>query len=339
MSAYRYGLYAALKCSMPPDDQDVACAEALAAWLREQPIAPRTRTALLRNLELVTGERVGEGKEAQLRGLDPEAFLAQLHASDGGLIAGVSGLGARGSAALREALPLPAPEAPRRRRSARAQGQPVEKAPAPEPAAPQPAAPTTQISRGWSRRTICSLSGAGSIRRGAGRRSGSSLSCSLRDGIVALRSERSHTIEQEKHEHPHRCWWGCELWRSREGSNPDASTSPSFSRRVAVHSAGGSIAVWWARPESNWLPVGYEPIARPLSFWPEGVDEGDGDTPVLSAAGSPPACAAAAPAAPASRPSPSAAAGRPPPECRRGRSRSGAWSAAAARHPAARRSR
>lgn len=121
---------------MTSDDQDVARAEALAAWLREQPIAMRTRTALLRDLQLVTGERAGEGEGAQLRGLDPDAFLAQLHTSDGGLIAGVSGLGGRGLVALREALAPAAPAAPGRRRGARAQAQPAAAAPATEAPAP-----------------------------------------------------------------------------------------------------------------------------------------------------------------------------------------------------------
>ena len=121
------------------DDQDIARAEALATWLREQPIAPRTRTALLRDLDLVTGERTAEGEEAQLRGLDPEAFLAQLHTSDGGLVAGVAGLGARGLAALREVFPSSTPAEPKRRRRARTA------APAPAAQAEQatPPAPPT----------------------------------------------------------------------------------------------------------------------------------------------------------------------------------------------------
>lgn len=125
---------------MTSDNEDVARAEVLAAWLREQPIASRTRTALLRDLDLVTSERTAEEEEAQLRGLDPDAFLAQFHTTDGGLIASVAGLGGRGLVALRGVLVPAAPAAPRRRRGARAQAQPAEKAPAPEPAAPQPAA-------------------------------------------------------------------------------------------------------------------------------------------------------------------------------------------------------
>jgi hypothetical protein len=75
------------------------------AWLRQQPIARRIRTALLRDLQRITGERADALAESRLRGLDPHTFVIQLHLPDGGAIASVTGIGDKALAALRRAFP------------------------------------------------------------------------------------------------------------------------------------------------------------------------------------------------------------------------------------------
>jgi|GEM_PF-1446479 len=94
------------------DDQDVARAEALAAWLRAQPIGRAARAALLRDLALLAEAPASDGRPARLRGLDPAAFVAQLHRPDGGAVAAVPGIGPLRLAKLRRALPPAAAPAP-----------------------------------------------------------------------------------------------------------------------------------------------------------------------------------------------------------------------------------
>lgn len=107
---------------MPTTDEspDSARASALAAWLREQPIAVRTRAALLRDLDRVGAGPDGGTATSQLVGLDHAAFTLQLHKRGGGCIAHVPGIGARALAGLRRAIPLPAHSQPSRRTEAEA---------------------------------------------------------------------------------------------------------------------------------------------------------------------------------------------------------------------------
>jgi hypothetical protein len=124
---------------VPTTDEstDSARAAALAAWIRDQPIARRTRAALLRDLDRAGAERDGEAGESQLASLDPEAFVAQLHTPDGGPIARVRGIGARALSGLRRALPLRAPSQPDTRAEADAPAAAAPPAPVvpPDPAA------------------------------------------------------------------------------------------------------------------------------------------------------------------------------------------------------------
>ncbi len=87
----------------PEDSTDPARAAALAAWLSEQPIPGRARTALLRDLQWASDGSASEG-ESQLRGLDREGFVAQLHSPDGGAVAAVAGIGPKTLADLRRAI-------------------------------------------------------------------------------------------------------------------------------------------------------------------------------------------------------------------------------------------
>ncbi len=85
------------------DRSDAARAAALAAWIRQLAIGRRIRSALLRDLRLVTDSSAAE--ESQLRGLDPASFVSQLHDADGGAVARVKGIGDASLAALRRAIP------------------------------------------------------------------------------------------------------------------------------------------------------------------------------------------------------------------------------------------
>ena len=110
------------------ENPDVARAQELIAWLRKQSISRRSRAALLSDLQIVTGERPADGREARLRGLDPAGFVEQLHAPGGGVLASVPGVGEATIAALRGRIPA-------RREPKQAAPEPSE-APGPEKAAP-----------------------------------------------------------------------------------------------------------------------------------------------------------------------------------------------------------
>lgn len=121
---------------------EVARAAALAAWLREQPIARRICNTLLRDLQRVAGENTAEDQPARLHGLDREEFVNQLHQPDGGAIGAIPGIGAKTLAALRQALPAPQ-RSPAPNVDQQESAKPVEKSAMPAPAGPPAAASET----------------------------------------------------------------------------------------------------------------------------------------------------------------------------------------------------
>jgi hypothetical protein len=91
-----------------PHSSNTDCAQKLLDWLAGLPLPPRAINPLLRDLEVLLGQRDdATGKSGVLVGVDQAQFVAELYGDEGGLIRRVPSVGALAIEALREAIPPP----------------------------------------------------------------------------------------------------------------------------------------------------------------------------------------------------------------------------------------